>query len=100
MTEKQLNKYGIPSSQNGNYMKHEVKEHGLTIKVMTLEEQKKAQEEKEKLLKEYEEKAKAKESEKTVPCESLDSMFDPDMAFYTSGNNVSLVIIYRTKLQY
>lgn len=95
MTEEQMKKYGVQGNAGEGLINHtrvNVKEHGVSIKVMTLEEQKKAEEEKERRRREREEKLLAKEEENTIPCENTDLMFEPDLVFYASGAKVRLLV--------
>eukprot|EP00826_Nyctotherus_ovalis_P033636 TRINITY_DN2736_c0_g2_i19.p1 TRINITY_DN2736_c0_g2~~TRINITY_DN2736_c0_g2_i19.p1 ORF type:complete len:104 (-),score=39.52 TRINITY_DN2736_c0_g2_i19:126-437(-) len=99
MTEEQMKKYGVQGNTSEGFINHtraNVKEHGVSIKVMTLEEQKKAEEEKERRKKEREERLLAKEEENTIPCENMDLMFEPDLVLYTHGEKVLLSLPHST----
>ena len=91
MTKEQYAKYGTIQYDRQFLEEHITekyngagkKECGVTIKVKTLEEQKKEEGEKERKRKENEEKEKAKK-EATKTAENLQDMFDPNNTFYTT----------------
>jgi len=102
MTEEQMKKYGIQYNLNDVPLNHtkSTKEHGVTIKVMTLEEQKKVEEEKERKKKEQKEKLEALEKANTVPCEDLSEMFNENTVLYASGNNVLFTLMFSMMVLY
>jgi len=67
------------------------KETGVSIKVKTLEEQKREEEEKEKKRIEDEKKEKEKQDQ-IKPAENIESMFDSETVYYTKNDPVFLMI--------